>query len=45
MIQFFDVPKVAEAAIGILGDLVPGGHIVSWPAKRYGTAPLPPKKS
>ena len=38
MIQFFDVPKVAEAAVGILRDLVPGGHIVSWPAKRYGAA-------
>lgn len=45
MIQFFDVPKVAEAAIGILEDLVPGGHIVSWPAKRYGPAPTSPGKS
>ncbi len=36
VIEFFDEPKVAEAAIHLLDDLVPGGHIVSWPAKRYG---------
>ncbi len=38
MIEFFDEPEVAEAAIHLLDDLVPGGHIVSWLAKRYGPA-------
>ena len=42
VIEFFDEPEVAEAAIH-LDDLVPGGHIVSWLAKRYGPAALPPK--
>jgi PII-like signaling protein len=45
VIEFFDEPKVAEAAIGLLDDLVPGGHIVSWPAKRHGTAALPMRQS
>jgi uncharacterized protein len=40
VIEFFDEPKVAEAAIHLLDDLVPGGHIVSWPAQRYGTTAL-----
>src|ERR1700722_1480083 len=43
VIEFFDEPEVAEAAIHLFDDLVPGGHIVSWPAKRYGDASLPPK--
>jgi uncharacterized protein len=43
VVEFFDEPSVAEAAIGLINGLVPGGHIVSWPAKRYGTTPLPPK--
>lgn len=45
VIEFFDEPKVAEAAIALLDDLVPGGHIVSWPARRYGTAALPSRQS
>ncbi len=45
VVEFFDEPKVAEAAIALLDDLVPGGHIVSWPAKRYGTASLPMRQS
>jgi uncharacterized protein len=40
VIEFFDEPKVVEAAIHLLDDLVPGGHIVSWPAKRYGATAL-----
>jgi uncharacterized protein len=43
VIEFFDEPEIAEAAIQLLDDLVPGGHIVSWLAKRYGPAALPPK--
>lgn len=45
VIEFFDEPKVAEAAIALLNDFVPGGHIVSWPASRHGTAALPLKRS
>lgn len=44
VIEFFDEPKVAEAAIHLLDGSVPGGHIVSWPAKRYGTTTLPLKQ-
>ncbi len=45
VIEFFDEPKVAEAAIALLRDaLVPGGHIVSWPAQRHGSTALPPKQ-
>jgi PII-like signaling protein len=44
VIEFFDEPKVALAAIHLLDDLVPGGHIVSWPAQRYGTTALPFKR-
>lgn len=45
VIEFFDEPEVAEAAIHLLDDLVPGGHIVSWPARRYGVDALPPKRA
>ncbi|OCC05447.1 hypothetical protein BA190_08480 [Labrys sp. WJW] len=44
VIEFFDEPKIAEKAIHLLDDLVPGGHIVSWTATRYGTAALPMKR-
>ena len=40
VIEFFDEPEAAEAAIQLLESRVPAGHIVSWPAKRYGT-PVP----
>jgi hypothetical protein len=36
VIEFFDEPTVAEAAIGLLDDLVPKAHIVSWRATRSG---------
>jgi hypothetical protein len=42
VIEFFDEPVIAEAAIHLLDNLVPGGHIVSWLAKRYGAAVPPP---
>jgi hypothetical protein len=38
VIEFFDEPTAAEAAIHFLESMVPQGHIVSWPAKRYGAA-------
>jgi uncharacterized protein len=44
VIEFFDHPQVAEAAIRLLDGMVPGGHIVSWPAKRYGSTALPSKR-
>lgn len=43
VIEFFDEPRVAEAAISLLDELVPGGHIISWPARRYG-ATAPPSR-
>jgi uncharacterized protein len=32
VIEFFDEPKVVEAALGLVTDLVPAGHIISWQA-------------
>jgi hypothetical protein len=37
-IEFFDQSEVAEAAIGLLYNLVPQGHIVSWPATCHSAA-------
>ena len=45
VVEFFDEPKVAEAAIALLRNLVPGGHLVSWPAQRHESTTLPPKQS
>jgi PII-like signaling protein len=42
VIEFFDEPMVAEAAIHLLDHLVPAGHIVSWPAQGHGAAVPPP---
>jgi uncharacterized protein len=44
VIEFFDAPNVVQAAIQLLDGKVPGGHIVSWPAKRHGTATLALKR-
>jgi uncharacterized protein len=41
VIEFFDEPPAAEAAIHFLEPMVAQGHIISWPAKRY-CAPVPP---
>ena len=42
VIEFFDEPAAAEAAIHLLETMVTQGHIVSWPAKRHGgTVPAP----
>jgi uncharacterized protein len=43
VIEFFDEPPAAEAAIHLLEPMVTQGHMVSWPAKRYGAA-VPPSK-
>jgi PII-like signaling protein len=45
VIEFFDEPKVAEAAIALLNGVVPGGHIVSWPAQHHSSAALPPNRT
>ncbi|MGC2785619.1 MAG: DUF190 domain-containing protein [Roseiarcus sp.] len=42
VIEFFDEPPAAEAAIRFLEPMVAQGHIVSWPAKRDGAAVPPP---
>jgi hypothetical protein len=44
VIEFFDEPAVAEAAIRLIDDLVPGGHIISWPATCHGAACSPAKR-
>ncbi|MGH8379100.1 MAG: DUF190 domain-containing protein [Gammaproteobacteria bacterium] len=33
VVEFFDEPAVVEAAIASLGDLIPSGHLVSWPVR------------
>lgn len=33
VIEFFDQPKVVDAAIKLIRELVPGQHIVSWNAE------------
>ena len=43
VIEFFDEPEVAEAAIHMLNGLAPGGRIVSWRATRHGPPTTPPK--
>lgn len=35
VVEFFDAPPAAEAAIARLLELVPGDHIVSWPVRRH----------
>jgi hypothetical protein len=42
VVEFFDTPQVATAAITLLGAIVPAGHIMSWRAIRHGaTSPQP----
>jgi PII-like signaling protein len=36
VIEFFDKPPIAEAAIALLDDIVPPGHILYWRANRHG---------
>ena len=43
VIEFFDEPDAAEAAIQVLETMVAQGHIVSWPAKRHGAAAAAPE--
>jgi PII-like signaling protein len=45
VIEFFDEPAAAEAAIHLLEPMVAQGHIVSWRAKRHGAAVPPPAQS
>jgi uncharacterized protein len=33
VVEFFDEPRKAETILQHLADVVPPGHIVSWPAK------------
>lgn len=33
VVEFFDEPATVEAALVTLGDLVPPGHVVSWPVQ------------
>jgi len=38
LVEFFDTPQVAAAAIGLLENIVPSGHILSWRATKHGEA-------
>jgi uncharacterized protein len=38
VVEFFDQPKVVEAALKLIRDLVPAEHIVCWPATLSGPA-------
>lgn len=40
VIEFFDEPGIVQAAIALLDDLVPGSHIVSWPARCHEGVPV-----
>jgi PII-like signaling protein len=33
VVEFFDEPTVVEVALAALKDLVPSGHLVSWPVR------------
>ena len=35
IIEFFDTPSVAQAAIALLDEIVPTGHILSWRAVQH----------
>jgi uncharacterized protein len=37
VVEFYDQPNVAEAALRLLAGLVPAGHILSWRAQQYRT--------
>ena len=39
VIEFFDKPAVVQAAIKLLDDVVPDGHILCWPGTRHRTPP------
>lgn len=42
VIEFFDTPRVARAAIRLLDGLVPAGHVICWKASRHGGPPMQP---
>lgn len=39
VVEFFDKPAVVEAAIALLDDIVPAGHILYWRAMRHRGVP------
>jgi PII-like signaling protein len=41
VIEFYDKPAVAQAAIALLDGLVPPGHILYWPAVQHQRAAKP----
>ena len=44
VIEFFDKPEVAEAALALLDGLVPAAHILSWRATQH-QAPIAPTRA
>jgi hypothetical protein len=45
VIEFFDEPPAAEAAIHLLETMAAQGHLVSSPTKRHGAAVPPPPQT
>lgn len=39
VMEFFEAPATAEAALAVLATMVPPGHIVTWTARLHPTAP------
>jgi PII-like signaling protein len=42
VIEFFDTPKVVDAALALLDGLVPTGHILTWRADLWRLPPTAP---
>lgn len=41
VVEFFDKPDVADAALALIDGLVPAGHILTWRASVRGMPPAP----
>jgi uncharacterized protein len=39
VIEFYDKPEVVDAAVALIGDLVPPGHVIQWRATCRGLGP------
>lgn len=39
VVEFFDRPDVAQAALKMLDDMIPAKHILCWRAQRHGGVP------
>ena len=44
VIEFFDTPRVVDAALRLLDGLVPSGHVLTWGARLRDNPPAAPAK-